>query len=429
MRKYLIFNKCDSDSDKSDESHKESNSIIPEEFSIDNLLKTRQKESASNTPILVREKPKSNKNLDILSDLLSSSSSVQSSRCHSQKVLKSSDSERNSQNFEKDGNIFQFTQQVKPLQVFDFIEKNDRENIDISIQKLDDWQMHALLLMPQFVDPNEKTLFSLIREMIDQQSSTLGESIYQYLKKFGDNSITYSWWYQMVKETADSYIVGMIYLLSIDDYTKFAFSSTDEKSQVPSELILLHLSAILCKDIAEHLKFHYCLDALRSLLKQFEHLICNDNFVDLYTNCYLFSIECGVDTTALLISFFPLDGLGCELMYQVMMRLTLVYMRISNIPEEISLDFLSESMVSLKRMCESMNKDDPLYVSACVTLIEKIVVIAIKKKRVTTETLGQISKRFKFSINSSNPGDMTELKEQIHVTRTQLDALIQSYFL
>ena len=78
-------------------------------------------------------------------------------------------------------------------------------------------------------------------------------------------------------------------------------------------------------------------------------------------------------------------------------------------------------MPQLKNLCESMDDDDVLKASTIIALAERAVVTSIQLGIITSEIIEFMIKQLKFSISSSDPGILTSIKEQIHVTRTQLE--------
>ena len=61
-----------------------------------------------------------------------------------------------------------------------------------------------------------------------------------------------------------------------------------------------------------------------------------------------------------------------------------------------------------------------------LALSERAVVTGIKLGYVKDAVFQLMIRNMKFSINSSDPGVLTSLKEQIHMTRTQFETLYQT---
>ena len=407
---------------------KSKKSDVPEEFSIDNLLKARVNENSSyNTP-------KREKKEEILTQSIVQKEDKKPIIILTDGTTTDDDLHDSANSFpiiDRDGSIFEFSQSSAAVEVFSLLEKDesskDSESLFAQIIPLEKWQYISLQLHPNCVPISEQILYSILYHMIKNSDQEIGESIISYWDRFPESSIDYYVWYELIKKTINTkFFYGTIILLSISDLTKFKFEDEDQCDKAPFDVIALHFYSILCPEISENSNYRHVLSVFRKILNDSTSTFSEEQYEELIYACYTLASSCDPRNSSYLISLFPLDGLGCDLIVQVMMRLCLMCLRVYEFPDVITVEFIANSLTEIKHLCESLTTEDLLSASAAMALAERILTIAIKLKEVKGEVIETMSKNLKFSINCSNPGVLTALKEQIHVTRSQFDCFIQA---
>lgn len=404
---------------------------VPDEFSIDNLLKARANESSGyQTPIRQTKKAESPippeneekpKKINIINLVSSTTDDELLDQMGSFPII------------HRDGSIFEFSQSSATMDIFSFIEKDQMrddsefETLFSSIPTPEKWQYQAICTLPNFVKISSQTLFSFILHMINTKDQEIGISIVRYYERFPKNSIEYHMWYELLKKSKyEKFFPGMQILLILTDISKFSFETEDEYRRAPFEIIILHFYSLLCPEISENSKYRKILPSLKKILIDTEHIFTEDNLSELIQACYSIATEFDILNLNYIISLFPFDGLGCELMLGVMMRLFLRNVGIFDFPDFVTIDYIAELMPQIKQLCMSLTTEDLRKASAAMALAEKILVASIIKKKVRYNVAEKMSKNMKFSINCPNPGVLTAIKEQIHLTRSQIDCFIQA---
>lgn len=414
----------DSSEDQLTQLLKSKKNDVPEEFSIDNLLKARVQENS----VYNNQKNDENDEKNV--------SPQKKSRKNDKEVINiasqtTTDDDLSFPITNRDGSIFEFSQPSTSVEVFSFLEKDDEiynsEKILSKIPSMAKWQCKTLFYHPALVEISSQILFSTILYMIDNNDEKIGDSIIKYWNRFPDNSIEYNSWYALIKKCVYSkFTYGTIILLTISDPIKFKFENEEEFHRAPFDIIVLHFYATFSPEIAGDHNYRRVIRIFRKILTDNDTTFSEKQFEELVDTCYSLASDCDPRNSSYLISLFPIDGLGCELIIQVMMRLCLTYLRIYELPDVITVEFLAKSLSEIKKLCESLTDEDLINASASMALAERILSIAIKMKAVKTDVLEKMSKNMKFSINCANPGVLTALKEQIHVTRSQFDCFMQA---
>ncbi|OHT05792.1 hypothetical protein TRFO_26394 [Tritrichomonas foetus] len=383
---------------------------VPVEFSINSLLQTRKTDSTMNTPI---------------------------------RKIELSDDSSNDDEFkapmklpalpEREPSIFDFSQGSKTTRVFEILDAQPISDTP-TFPKLSEWQYQTFLyLVDKIIPSNDIIFFSLVQEIIARKSCISGDSLLKFANKFPPHSIDYFHWFEMLRETMFSYKDAVPYLLAIADPEIFKYESEEEAEKAPFDIIVLHVAAILDPIISDNCKYGIALKKLKHILKSYT--FPPDKMNNLIDSCFDLAEEEVSDITEIsnifsFISLFPLDGIGCEIVYQICLRLSLHLLGAEYLPDSLNMDLLANSMSQLKSLCNDSLKNNELRrASAAMALTEKTLVAAMKLKKVSKNNLMTFAKCMKFSINSSDPGVLTTLKEQIHVTRTQYESFIQANFL
>ena len=92
------------------------------------------------------------------------------------------------------------------------------------------------------------------------------------------------------------------------------------------------------------------------------------------------------------------------------------------------LNQIGDNLQNIKTMCESHSKEDLLKVSVLLALTERVIVASFKKKDINIQIIEHISRSLRLILQNSAINEMTLLKEQIHITRTQAELINQSEY-
>lgn len=377
---------------------------IPDEFSIDSLLEARKTELSS---IQVNSPVKGD----------SSDSSTEEPEFKAPVNI--------TKYVPRDASTFEFSQGNFPFRIFEILECPEvAETHCFPILK--QWEWIALKYNCDSVLPNATLLFSLIQELILKKSDEVGLVFLEYVDLFPDNSISeFDIWFDFIRESMHSSVQSVCYLLAASDIKLFKFEKESNKNDALDRIILLNISAMICPAISENNMYGFALSKLRDILKTNEF---SEKQIHYYAEtCFDLVLDIPVSNISLIVSKFPLEGFGVNIIYIFTIRIALFLLNDDDLDDsERTIERLVKEIKALKKLCESPEDEDIIKASAIIALCERAVICGIKLGFVDEELINSIIKNFKFSINSSDPAVLTALKEQIHITRTQFETLYQT---
>lgn len=323
----------------------------------------------------------------------------------------------------RDGSIFELSAAMFPMQVLSLLSSRalpDRPQF----ARLPDWKRQALELFPDSVSCIPSILFSMIEEYIATGGKDSPTVLIRYALRFARNSVDYSTWLSFALEAIGSNLRCLTALLAIGNYETFAFESDDRRSDARSDIVLLHFAAILCPTISECPEYGMAVRQLRASLLAADFL--SDDIVGAVAErCCQLTAAVPVQNLSLWISMFPLEGWGAELLFRVATR---VCMQLMELPGGGSIGDFIDALANVKTLCESPRDADLVKASAVLALAEKVLIAGMKLKRIDKKLMKVMAKNLKFSLTASDMSMLTALKEQVHVTRTQVEMLCQSGF-
>ena len=199
----------------------------------------------------------------------------------------------------------------------------------------------------------------------------------------------------------------------------FNAPSTETQNVIIHDLIILNFRSLLTPKAIQHCGAYNSLIKLRQL---FNYGIREANFLEDISNALVYLCkETKESNISLITSYLPLNGLGSDIMISAGVKL--IWSFIPNDVDE-TLDWLPSILPTLKNLCQS----NPTAASAVVSLVEATVAAAIKAGEIDQEIVKSIIESMKFTIPRTDPAMLTLLKEQLQVTRTQLELLLKSNF-
>jgi hypothetical protein len=84
------------------------------------------------------------------------------------------------------------------------------------------------------------------------------------------------------------------------------------------------------------------------------------------------------------------------------------------------------ALVNVKELCQADDDAALVKASAVVALAEKGIAAAVRLRIADKQTIKHLARALKFTFPQSDLGVMTALKEQVHVTRAQIEMLEQA---
>jgi hypothetical protein len=318
----------------------------------------------------------------------------------------------------RDGFVFDLATNTFSRLVIDFLPDPPLPSLPQS-PPLSDWQLKALQLCPEQFPPSPPLLYSLMLKILDPSfTRLLGSSLVRSAKVFNSVSIDFSIWLSIIQNAINVNIESLVYLLALFIPEQFI---VPKGSNPAITVILLHFASLLCPTIAEHPEYCLSFVGLRSSLESAEFL--NEGMIsDLSSRCCNLGLSVPAPNLSFWISSFPLSGFGAQLFFPTGSRLVLGLMEM-NIPEVLTIEKFLQALENLRKQCKSREDVLVARVSAVRAIGEKVLVSADKLGLANTTVLKQAVRHLNFAFPGSDISVMTELKEQLHVTRVQIEIL------
>ena len=319
---------------------------------------------------------------------------------------------------DNDPSIFDFHDFSFPMEIFDKMHYSHND-VDITIPPVEEWKVLALENFEDFVPYDPLFFFSLIIRAIELKTPESGLLIIKYSSKIQKNSIDFTYFVHCIRLCAEKVPEMLCFLLGSVTTKSFIVKSEEETKDIHFDLILLHCAAILTSKAINNPLAFYMIDQLRTLLLStiLESPVIEELGDILVSIC--FSMECEV--LSQVTTYFPLTGSGSDLMIYFGLHMISGMME-SEYPPTI--EWLPKTMEGLKNKCAQT----PLIASGVASVVHMVVAAAIKSGEIDQETIQGIIEAMKFNIPCTDIAMLTMLKEQLQVTRTQIDMLMRASF-
>lgn len=272
-----------------------------------------------------------------------------------------------------------------------------------------------LQFFPKKLVFSETLVFTIIQEMIihPSVSNELGKLLIRYCRHNLPNyQIDFRIWLNFVFEISISYPNILVYVLGIVHQKFFKQEFTDNYSN--DEVIIILLSSLLCHCVVENENFIYILSSLE---EYFESPISPKVFE-------IFSLSFDHVDPKLFFAFpslLPSNANSIQILKQSSYS---IICRLFGIKKTNNIDAIIEKLNYLQEVCQT---NDPLIVqstSIAITYIEKLCFCLLKDDEITIEQLEKIKSSL-FLQKNVDPTELTEIKEKLHFTRTQIDSYIE----
>jgi hypothetical protein len=281
-----------------------------------------------------------------------------------------------------------------------------------------EWQRIALEIHPRCLAPNSDLLFAAFTFCGASESPLFEEKVASYAGTFPARSVPYNQWLVVLLRTLPANARLAAVILSTVRWDMFQFESRELEQTAFRDLVLLYFGVMLRGPLATR--------SLRKLLIDWNE-VEDEAIVWLAEQCCDVALELPLQSVALWIGAFPMDGCGAKILYGLGTRFCQMLLGLN--PDGIpAMEQFAGSLSQLKVLCEAGNDGNFLKASALLAVIEKVVVVSIRLRMVNRRTIQAIVGKLKFSFSHSDIGHMTRLKEQLHVTRTQIEMLSEIDF-
>ena len=413
-----IENSGDSESEDDDSiirNNKKDKNEIPTELSIDNLLESRKKNprfSSSNLSENAEESDKEDKEND--------------KNDKKSKIDKKENKSLNLSDFDglkdADGSIYaSFENKISEI-LFDVLEIEIPHTL-FKVFDLPNYLITALQHFPQLVPDNAEILFSYIHYIIQNNIFDDQMTLQKYSLRFNVKSLDYDTWKHYLLYSIEKSINAVFPIFSIFNFNLFNLEeNTEEFNIVKTEICSFYFAMLCSSEIVNHRQFIHVLHTMRLFLLTIKldnfHLDCIVN------NMIKIALIQPVEIISSFISFFPIEGVGVSIIYQFSIKLIYQFFGLDNIP--LTINKLSEELYRIKSLCESENEINLKQASAVLSLCERALISSFQLTEVGNSIISNIIHSFRFGLQNSDLGMLTQLKEQIHFTRNQLEIIMSS---
>lgn len=375
--------------------------IIPDEYSIDNLLRIREEER------LIEKEVFKIKEIPHFLPLPNSESTFHLSEID-----------------DTDASIFDISKmKLFPYQIF-IICPSREFNPNLKIYYLENWILKAFILFPNLFIPSEELYFKVINQMVIDDSEELGECLNEYSTQFKERLIDFEKWYVVFHETVILNVKLSAYILSSSNPDLFLnFDS--------NKYIFILTTSLICP-------FYYETNATIFIIQNLE------NIFELFINqeTYYFLSERIVDivfnhdysAVGFIIGSLPTNGIGMKLLFMISSHLILKYFRFDSDPKQESqiphneyerLKLIADNSHIIKILCDSLYDDILYHASAVLALTEKLILSSILLEIIDNSIALKIVQSLSFSISNRKMFSLVKLKEQLHFTKTQVKMILE----
>lgn len=377
---------------------------IPSDFTIDELLKQRKNEMV-NIPNEERNAEES-----------------EEENQEEKQMLKEFEKLKQSDVQDVDATIFgENENSVKQDMILEKIW-NERYNILSKLEPIDNDKLMVFELFPNLIEANEDFFWKCLYTLIINKKELKGNNIFSFIKAQSDFNISYETWKEFLLYSLMHYNDISYDLISIFNYNLFSYNSPEERTESFLFLVSLYCSLLFSCTFINHQKFPMVSKKLKELFQDDNYTLSSENIQLLCDSIFHLYKELPPQSITGFCLYFPIYSFGLIIITKLSMMIFSHFLngRIDHLVQ------IGDNLSSIKGMCESHSKEELLKVSAFLALTERVIVASIQTKDADFHTIEHISRSLRFILQNSAINEMTLLKEQIHITRTQSELLSQS---
>jgi hypothetical protein len=287
------------------------------------------------------------------------------------------------------------------------------------------WQLKACEHNPDCLLPSSRGFFALLQHFLVSPASSFGRAIVRYAGLLPKRSLDYRSWFDFVREAMFTSIGAVPIFLQLSDFDNFRYASRAEEDDARVAIMLLHAAAMLCPFVAKDPSYGLAVLSLKHNL----HFEFSDTQIRRIIDCTC-QIAKDVPFTNLLFipSFFPVEGVGSRIVLDASVRICSSLAGVERAAGEATVGEFLPILELMKGMCDAQVDVELMKMGVMLALMEKAVVAAFKLHIAEEEAIEAMQKVLRAMPAGGTGIGRVLLRERIHVTRVQFEALCQNAF-
>lgn len=389
---------------------------IPEEFSVDNLLKERV-----NNPIIPRSYSFKENPMDDAENTQKTENTV--SRLFSQMNIAKVDS--------RDGCIFGQAKSKFPFLIFKTIDIDEEKEESLFLSnanQIPSYMIKCIQNYPSQFPASPDFFLAYSYYIASNNILDTNLVLLKYSQLLPEYSINYKLWLNCLIYSIKHSLNAVFSLFSVCNFYLFKFESQEQADNARIEIFLLFFAMICTTDIIEHKQFSLILHQIRSCFIKTDFDSSQINYI-VKIMCDMF-FKIPIEMISSIASYYPVDGIGAILLHNFSIKIIFRFfdIEITEDDKSLNIESLSNEIYRVHILCNSDDNEDLKKASAVIALTERALVSALRFTVVPNEIIMKIIKSLQFTIKKSSIGLLTLLKEQIHFTRSQLEMFSHNAF-
>ena len=324
-----------------------------------------------------------------------------------------------------DGTIFDEKNVKFPQKIFDFI-KLDEGSQTINLSTLDpvpSWVNTAASYFPEKIPINSELIYRILYQLFTSHDEKFGDTIVNLMEHFPKHFLEFCKIYQLTKLIINSKEELAIYALILLD-PKFYI---DYDSNL-LEMTNLIIGGILSTKISSHpLFYHLPILLVRALsdpeVPADDESISADEIFEVVENM-------PIESVSSLISFLPMEKSCANFTLDLSLKLLFKFMDVKpkNQTKKGQIGEVIQHISCIKSFVKDSSQKKLKIASAIIALFERLIVTATAFFDLDKKKINRLITDMKMSINGKDPSDLTNLKEQLHMTRVHLENISKEAF-
>lgn len=309
--------------------------------------------------------------------------------------------------------IFAKTDFEFPKIIFEFLHS---EEADFTTANIEPWMLLAIKYYSQQLPIKPEFYFSLVNYLIYKKDEDVGHFLIKYGAKLPKGCLDFPSFIKLFKLCSEISPEMLSFILGSIEPTNMA----GDRIPITHDFILMH-AAMLFTTKAVNVPYSY--HAIEKLRRIFDYGSLPEEVIEEIGNAIIRICQekDANDVLSQFTTYFPINGAGSGIMIFFGRHIIKQLMKSEAEP---LLDNLPVMLENIKLVSSA----DPSICSAIVSVLHATVSAAMKDGEIDQDTVGEIIEKLKFTIPCHDPILLTLLKEQLQVTRTQLDILMRSNY-